>query len=232
LKLQLREIGLRRKSMNLVILGATGRTGRLVVEQALVAGHAVTALVRSPEKLTIRNSSLRVVAGRATDAVGIAQALAGADAVISTLGGTGSVITDSTRAIVEAATKSGVTRVVVLSSFFVERDRLGPMSRLLTGIAVGSLIKDKSAGEQLLRQSGLEWTIIYASPLSDGPATGSVEVVPEGTKRRITDRISRADVAAWMVQAATSSETSRRSVEITGGRPTRESVELEAVRHD
>lgn len=218
--------------MNLVILGATGGTGRLVVEQALAAGHTVTALVRSPEKLAIRNSSLRVVAGKATDAADVAQALEGADAVISTLGGTGSVIADSTRAIVDAAPKSRVTRVVVLSSFFVERDRLGPMSRLLTGIAMGSLIKDKSAGERLLRQSDLDWTIIYASPLSDGAATGFVEVVPEGTKRRITDRISRADVAAWMVQAATSRQTSRRSVGITGGRPTRESVELEAVRHD
>ena len=106
------------------------------------------------------------------------------------------------------------------------------MARLLTGIAMGSLIKDKSTGERLLRQSDLDWTIIYASPLSDGAATGSVEVVPEGTKRRITDRISRADVAAWMVQAATSRQTSRRSVGITGGRPTTESVELEAVRQD
>ncbi len=66
--------------MNLVVLGATGRTGRLVVEQALAAGHTVTALVRSPEKLTIRNSSLRVVAGSATDAADVSRALAGADA--------------------------------------------------------------------------------------------------------------------------------------------------------
>lgn len=204
--------------MNLVILGATGRTGRLVVEQALAAGHTVTALVRSPQKLTIRNSSLRVIAGSATDAADVAQALVGADALISTLGGTGSVIADSSRAIVEAAAKSGVTRVVVLSSFFVERDRLGPMSRLLTAIAMGSSIKDKSAGEQLLRQSDLDWTIIYASLLNDGAATGSVEVVPDGTKRRITDGISRADVAAWMVQAATSPQTSRRTVGIAGGR--------------
>jgi uncharacterized protein YbjT (DUF2867 family) len=203
--------------MTLVILGATGGTGRLVVEQALAAGHAVTALVRSPEKLTIRNSSLRVIAGKATDAGDVARAFEGADAVISTLGGTGSVIADSTRAILEAAHKTGVERVVVLSSFFVERDRLGAVSRLLTGIAAGSKIKDKSAGEQLLRQSDLDWTIVYASPLTDGPATGFVEVPVEGTKRGIWDRISRSDVAAWLVQAATSPQYSRRSVGITGG---------------
>jgi uncharacterized protein YbjT (DUF2867 family) len=218
--------------MNLVILGATGGTGRLVVEQALAAGHTVTALVRSPEKLTIRNSSLRVVTGKATDSGDVARALEGADALVSTLGGTGSVIADSTRAIVEAAYKMGVRRVVVLSSFFVERDRLGVVARLLTGVAMGSLIKDKSAGERLLRQSDLDWTIIYASLLSDGPATGFVEVLPAGTKRRISDRISRADVAAWLVQSATSHHPSRGSVGITGATGTKQNVNWRRSIHE
>src|SRR5260370_27523099 len=100
--------------MNLLILGATGRTGRLVVEQALAAGHAVTALVRSPEKLTIRNSNLRVVAGRATDPEAVARALASADAVLSTLGGGGSRIHDSTGALAEAAHKTSARRPLPL----------------------------------------------------------------------------------------------------------------------
>src|SRR6266852_8968091 len=232
LKLQLQEIAIRRKSMNLLILGATGRTGRLVVEQALAAGYAVIALVRSPEKLAIRNSNLRVIAGRATDAEDVARALASADAVLSTLGGGGSVIADSTVAMVEAAHKTGVRRVVVLSSFFVERDRRGAVPRLLTVVAICFVIKDKSAGEQLLRQSDLDWTIIYASVLKDGPVSGSVEVLPEGAKWRISDRISRSDVAKWMVQAATSSQLSRRSVGITEGTRTKERVAAEAVEHD
>jgi uncharacterized protein YbjT (DUF2867 family) len=91
------------------------------------------------------------------------------------------------------------------------------VSRLLTGVVAGSKIKDKVAGEQLLRQSDLDWTIVYASPLTDGPATGFVEVPGEGTKRGIWDRISRSDVAAALVQAATSPQYSRRSVGITGG---------------
>jgi len=95
--------------MKLVVLGANGRTGRLVVEQALAAGHNVTALVRSPEKLTIRNSGLRIVAGGATDAADVARALEGGDAVLSTLGGKGSVIADSTRAIVDAAHQTSQT---------------------------------------------------------------------------------------------------------------------------
>jgi uncharacterized protein YbjT (DUF2867 family) len=206
--------------MNLVILGATGRTGLLVVEQALAAGHNVTALVRSPEKLAIRNSSLRVIAGQATDTGDVARAMVGADAVISTLGGSGSVIADSTRAIVEAAHKTGVKRVIVLSSFLVERDRMGALTRLITGLARGSKVKDKNVGEQLLRQSDLDWTISYPGPLTDGLATG-VEVLPEGTKRRISERISRADVAGWLVEAATGRQTSRRGIDITGGARTK-----------
>src|SRR5437588_10426598 len=117
--------------MNLVVLGATGRTGRLVVEQALAAGHTVTALVRSPEKLTTSSPNLRVVTGEATDRAAVSRALEGADAVISALGGNGSVIADSTSAIVAAARQAGVSRVVVLSSWLVERDRMPGPARAL-----------------------------------------------------------------------------------------------------
>ena len=202
--------------MNLVVLGATGGTGRLVVEQALAAGHTVTALVRSPEKLAVRNPNLHVVAGQATDPSAVGRALDGADAVISTLGGGGSVISDSTRAIVEAAQKTGVSRVVILSSFLVERDRFNPVTRLLTGIAMGSMIKDKSAGEKALRESNLDWTIAYASSLTDGPSGGGVAVLTEADRWTLSHRIPRRDVAAWLLRAATSPETSRRTISITG----------------
>jgi uncharacterized protein YbjT (DUF2867 family) len=217
LKLQLREIEIRRTSMNLVILGATGGTGRLVVEQALAAGHTVTALVRSPEKLTISDSRLRVITGRATDPLDVARALAGADAVINTLGGSGSVIADSTQAIVDAARQTGLKRVVALSSFLVERERLNAPMGLVSRFAVGAMVKDKTFGEELLRSSDLEWTIVYAALLTNGPATGSVSTLAEGVKWGMSDRISRADVAARLVQIATEAQYSRRNVAITGG---------------
>jgi uncharacterized protein YbjT (DUF2867 family) len=203
--------------MNLVILGATGGTGRLVVEQALAAGHSVTALVRSPEKLTISDSRLRVMTGSATDAHDVARALVGADAVINTLGGSGSVIADSTQAIVNAARDTGLKRVVALSSFLVERERLNAPLRLVSSFAVGSMVKDKSFGEELLRSSDLDWTIVYAALLTNGPATGTASALPEGAKWGMSHRISRADVAAWLVQIATGAQYSRRSVAISGG---------------
>ena len=202
--------------MNLVVLGATGATGRLVVDQALAAGHTVTALVRSPEKVAIRNPNLRVVAGQATDPSAVARVLDRADALISTLGGRGSVISDSARAIVEAARKSGVSRVILLSSFLVERDRFNPVTRFLTGLAMGSMIKDKRAGEKALRESNLDWTIVYASSLTDGPSSGNVAVLTDRGRWTLSHRIARADVAAWLLRAATSPETSRSTVSITG----------------
>src|SRR5258708_29885621 len=107
--------------MKLVVLGATGGTGRLVVEQALAAGHTVTALVRSPEKLTLRNPNLHVIAGQATDPSTVSHALAGADALISTLGGTGSVISAANQAIVHAPPRPGAARAAVLPSILVVR---------------------------------------------------------------------------------------------------------------
>ena len=202
--------------MKLVVLGATGGTGRLVVEQALTAGHTVTALVRSPGKLSVGNPNLRVVKGDATNTSDLTSALQGAGAIISTLGGTGSVIADSTQAMVAAAKAAGVRRVVVMSSWFVERDRLNAGTRLLTGIGMGGMVKDKISGEQALRASDLDWTIVYASLLTNGPATGSVSVLPDEARRSMSQRISRADVAAWMVKAVTSPQYIRSSVGITG----------------
>jgi uncharacterized protein YbjT (DUF2867 family) len=200
---------------SLVVLGAGGRTGRLVVEQALAAGHSVTALIRSPEKLTLRHPKLRVVVGDATDRTALSQALAGADAVISTLGSRKSVIADSSRALVAAAHVAGVTRVVVLSSWLVQQDHMPAVTRVLSGIAMGSVIADKAAGERLIRDSDLDWTIAYPSVLTDGPAGGSV-VLPDGATRGISERISRADVAAWLVDAVAEDHHSGQGVAITG----------------
>ena len=93
----------------------------------------------------------------------------GADAVISTLGAKGSVIAAAAGAIVAVAKQEGPQRIVMLSSFYVARDRLRAASKLLTGMALGAQIKDKTAGEDALRASGLDWTIVYATRLTNGP---------------------------------------------------------------
>jgi uncharacterized protein YbjT (DUF2867 family) len=201
--------------MNLIILGAAGATGTQLAEQALAAGHHVTALVRSPEKLTPTGPNLRVVQGDATDRAAVAQAMEGADVVISTLGAKRPVIADAARAIVDAAKQDGTPRIIMLSSFAVDRDRLKPAAKLMSGMAMGAMIKDKAAGEEALRASGLDWTIVYATMLTNGPKTAAT-VVPETTKVGMSQKISRADVASFLLQAATDGHYSRRAVIITG----------------
>lgn len=201
--------------MNLTVLGATGATGTQLVEQALTAGHHVTALARSPEKLTITNPSLHVVQGDATDRAAVSRAMKGADAVISALGATGPVIAEATRAIVAVAKQEGPQRIVIMSSFAVARDRLTPASKLLTRMAMGSQIKDKTTGEEALRASGLDWTIVYATKLTNGPKTEPT-VVPVTTKVGMSQKISRATAASFLLQAATDGLYSRRTVIITG----------------
>jgi uncharacterized protein YbjT (DUF2867 family) len=201
--------------MNLTVLGAAGATGTQLVEQALTAGHHVTALVRSPEKLTITHPNLHVVQGDATDCAAVSQAMKGAGAVISTLGAIGSVIAEATRAIVAVAKQEGPQRIVMMSSFAVARDRLTPANKLLTRIAMGRQIRDKATGEEALRASGLDWAIVYATKLTNGPKTES-KVIPETTKVGISDKISRVAAASFLLQAATDGLYNRRAVIITG----------------
>ena len=204
--------------MNLVILGATGATGSLVLQQALDAGHHVTALVRSPQKLTTKHANLRVITGNATNSTDVAQALEGAHAVISTLGDNkGALMADATHAILAGADQHNVKRVVMLSSFAVQRERLGGIAKAMTGLMMGAMIKDKAAGEDLLRASGLDWTIVYATLLGNGPTTGAT-VVPDGAKLGMSQKIARADVAAFLLDTATSPRHSRQAVTITGGK--------------
>src|SRR6476619_3588445 len=164
--------------MNLSVLGAAGATGIPLVEQALAAGHRVTALVRSRQKLTITNPNLHVVEGDATEHAAVSEAMNGCDAVISVLGARGQVMTEATRAIVDAAKQKGPERIVMLSSFVAARDRLTPVTKVVTGIAMGSQIKDKTAGEEILPTGGLDWRIVSPAKLTNGPKT-EARIVPE-----------------------------------------------------
>jgi uncharacterized protein YbjT (DUF2867 family) len=189
--------------MNLLVLGATGATGRLVVEQALTSGHHVNALVRSAQKPMLSHPNLSVITGEATETSDVSRAMKGTIAVISTLGAPrGTVMTDATRAMLAAAAEHGVNRIVMLSSFAVERDRLTGLTRAITGMAMRAALKDKAIAEEMLRASACDWTIIHATRLSDAAASGGASVVPPGVRLSMAQKISRADVAAWLLKEA------------------------------
>jgi uncharacterized protein YbjT (DUF2867 family) len=204
--------------MNLLVLGATGATGALLIEQAVAAGNNVTALVRSPDKVSTKHSDLKIISGQATKVADVTSAMAGADAVISTLGAPkGTVMTDAVRAMVAACEAHDVRRIVMLSTFALERDRLTAFTKVLSGITMRSALKDRSIAEEILRSSDRDWIIAHAARLTNKAASGKPEELPSGAHISMSQTISRADLAGWLLEAATSaSQGVRREVLLVG----------------
>jgi len=194
--------------MKLTIFGATGATGTSLTSQALAAGHEVTAVVRDPARLAVpAHPRLRIVTGNVMDPGSIAPALEGADAVISAVGprGTGptTVIADSVRSIIAAMDKTGTRRFVQVSGSVVADEGESPYMRyLVKPVARRTFLRhvcaDMRAGEDEIRHSDLDWTIVRPPALTDKPATGTYRTAIDRNLPR-GFQVSRADLAACML---------------------------------
>jgi putative NADH-flavin reductase len=210
--------------MRIFVLGATGRTGAVFVEQALAAGHELTAFVRNPDKLPAQ-ARLTVVPGDVLDSAALAEAMRDHHVVVSMLGVRSLAPHDfsaqSTAAVVRAAEVSGIRRVVLLSAFGVGEtiDKASPGARLMFRSAVKAIQDDKAAGEAFLTASALDWTIAYPVVLTNGPATKAFRAIDLAELDRVPGlpRISREDVAGFLLEAATRERWSRRKVVLTSG---------------
>jgi putative NADH-flavin reductase len=209
--------------MKLTIFGATGATGTRLTGQALAAGHDVTAVVRDPARLAIpAHPRLRTVTADVMDPASIIPAIAGADAVISAVGprGTGptTVIQDSVRSIIQAMQKTGTRRLLEVSGSIVADEGESPYLRyLLKPVARRTFLRhvcaDMRRGEDQIRETSLDWTIVRPPALSGKPA--------KGTYRTAIDRnlphgftVSRADLAACMLTLLGDPATVHRHVAI------------------
>jgi len=181
--------------MRIVVLGATGRTGRVTVDLALERGFDVVALVRhDPEPPLDPRVAQSVVDLRDQDA--IAPALAGADGVVSTIGPVAGVtvteVSVATQAVVDAMVRSGVRRIVAVANGKVLTDDE------VTG-DYANVAAEHRRDTAILASSGLDWTVFAAPFLTDDPATGDVgtAVDAKGPGRSLT----RADLAATLLDA-------------------------------
>lgn len=196
--------------MNLVVFGASGRTGRLVVDEALAAGHTVTAFVRDPSKLDRRHPQLKVAQGDSADAASVARAVAGADAAISALGPVkGSpkdLLVTAQRNITQALGAAGVKRYVVLTGAGVRDPQDQPklvdhIFGFLLQATAGDVLRDSAESIALVRSTPLDWIVVRAPRLIDGAKTGNIRVGYVGAESGT--QISRVDLAAFMVEQAT-----------------------------
>jgi putative NADH-flavin reductase len=203
--------------MKLVVFGATGGTGKQVVERALAAGHGVVAVARKPEAIATKHERLRVVRGDVLDAASVATAITGAEAVVSAFGPAnnkqpGTLMSDGVANIVLACEQVGVKRLVFESGLMVSDGRgLSWFGRL--GVSIyramnAKLCADKRIAETAIRGSTLDYVIVRPPALTDGAPRGTYV---HGTDIRLNPakKLAHADVADFLIRAAQAPELAK-----------------------
>lgn len=194
--------------MKILVVGATGGTGKHIVGQALEAGHEVTVFARDPARTGHEHPRLRKVVGDLQDRQALSDAIRGHGAVISALGRGYSfksegLIQRSVPALISAMTSAGVRRLVFTSALGVG-DSYGDapiVAKLFFLTLLRDIYADKLIGDRLIASTDLDWTIVRPSKMTDGPLTASYR---SGERLALSGMasISRADVAHFVLQAA------------------------------
>ncbi|TCC05842.1 NAD(P)-dependent oxidoreductase [Kribbella soli] len=209
--------------MKLVIFGANGPTGRFTTAQALAEGHAVTAITRHPETFPLSDESLSVTKADALDPDAVHRAVAGHDAVISTLGvpyGSEAPTTFSVSAanIVKAMTAHRIRRLVCVTSTGVPMKPPPGETLIYRKVVVPMLLKmgrplyeDGGRMEEIVARSGLDWTVIRPSGLFDGDQVTSYTV---GAPQMVGRFTSRRDLADALLREAVEGRNLRSVVEV------------------
>ncbi|CDZ42263.1 Flavin reductase Short [Neorhizobium galegae bv. officinalis] len=206
----------------ILVLGATGPTGRQIVSQAIARGYDVTALVRSPDKAAGLIGA-RIVVGDARDGNAIRKAVRGRDAVISALGTPASpfrevtLLSTATRALVDAMQAEGVSRLVAITGIGAG-DSAGHGGFLFDNLIFPLLLRkvyaDKNRQELIIENSGLDWTIVRPSILNNKLGVKTVRALASLDNFN-GGSISRGDVAAFVLDQVTSDQWLRQTPLIT-----------------
>jgi len=192
--------------MNILIVGASRGIGRQLLEQALAAGHAVTALARVPVRVGTSDDRLRTVHGSVLDAATVGAVVTGQDAVCCTLGvrtpwEQPTLFSDGTARLLEAMKKAGVRRLVCVTGIGAgdSRGHGGFLyDRIIYPLLARRVYEDKDRQEALIRASDTDWTIVRPGLLTNGPLTGSYRA-PTDLTGVTAGKISRADVAHFIL---------------------------------
>jgi putative NADH-flavin reductase len=182
--------------MRITVFGASGKTGRLVVEQGLERGHELVAFVRDASRFDPSPDRLDLVEGDARDPDAVADALRGSDGVVSVLAlaqpDDEPQHSEAIRTIVEVAKAEGVRRIVVTANNHVFHDDEVPPE-------LAAFAREHRRNRDLLRASGLDWTMVASPTLADEPGTGSFVVAVD--EKAPGKRTAREDLASATLDA-------------------------------
>ncbi len=193
--------------MRILVIGATGGTGREIIAQALERGHDVVALARKPSKIKTQHERLRVVQGDVVDPASLDAAMQGCDAAVCALGhkrwlGPSKILSEGTRNVVRAMEKHGVKRLVVETALGVG-DSIGRLGVYYTLFTIPVILPfywyDKGRQERVVRESALDWIIVRPGQLTNGRKRGVYKHGPRVGNYLWSVSISRADVADFML---------------------------------
>jgi uncharacterized protein YbjT (DUF2867 family) len=199
--------------VKVLIIGATGSTGRILLEKALEQGHQVRALARNPSAVAPQDYRPRVLGGNVPDPEVLEAAVAGQDAVLSALGtrstkpttlfsaSTANLFSASTANLVDAMKKHGVRRLVCFTGVGAgdSKGHVGFLyDRIFLPLVLRNQYEDKDRQEEILSGSDLEWVIVRPARVTNKRASGEYQVCLSGDAYKATT-IFRQDVADFML---------------------------------
>jgi putative NADH-flavin reductase len=203
--------------MKILLLGANGAVGLLVLDELLKAEHEVTALVRNASTVPWTHPRLAVVQGEPTNAPVVEKLLAGQDVVLSTLGARTNKRTtlraDVATILGVGMKKNGVRKLVWLdaagvgsSREFVQRSSFF-FGRILMPLFLNHMYADAALADAIIEKSSFNWVIVRPMAFTNGAKTGKVSVITDMSRTvRLRLRIARADVAAFLVEQVAKNE--------------------------
>jgi putative NADH-flavin reductase len=206
--------------MKIVVFGASGKTGSLLVDEALTSGHYVVAYVRKPDSVKSDHPNLKVVAGYLNEKDKLKSVISGSDGCISTLGGAS--LTKHSREIIEGIDniitimeEEQVKRFIYLSSFGAGDSRKympQPFRFLIADVMLHVPLADHNTNESRITKSQLDWTIVRPGGLTNGAKTDNLKNGCEMTQVKGSIIISRANVAAFLLDQVSKNDYSNKSV--------------------
>ncbi|QYA26121.1 SDR family oxidoreductase [Gramella sp. MT6] len=194
--------------MNILIIGGTGKTGKELIKQSIEKGYLVTALARNPQKIELNHSHLILKKGDVLKPETFGDAFKGQEAVLSALGHKKfiiktSILSEGTKNIIAEMKRQNIKRFICITSLGINdsKFKLGLYYTLfLIPFILYFYFSDKSNQEKIIEESNLDWTIVRPGHFVSGRRTGKYKHGENQGHYIFTRKISRADVADFMIK--------------------------------